>query len=283
MLFKENLSARRKELNLTQKELAKKLNVSDKTISKWENGGSYPDLPILIELSKVLEIELKELLEEQQQENSYENIINNEKINKFKLKSLISMGLVLFSFIIYFNMNSELFISLFVLSIIFSIIIFIYNNITFYLFYNDKHNTKEYDLLYFKFSQILLHMYSLLCWTIIIENFRSIFGINGIQLKKLLIVVLLTLIMGIISAYILPKIQKKSGIKICNDRKTKIIKIILIIFVILTFLALAISFIIHYLVMEGYPYPIPLLYRSFLLITYILYMIFLNKNKYFKE
>ena len=39
-------SALRKRSGLTQAELAEKLNISNKTISKWENGQGYPTLPI---------------------------------------------------------------------------------------------------------------------------------------------------------------------------------------------------------------------------------------------
>ena len=34
------IARRRKELNMTQKELAEKLNITDRAVSKWENGGS---------------------------------------------------------------------------------------------------------------------------------------------------------------------------------------------------------------------------------------------------
>lgn len=60
--MKDIISKRRKELGLTQQELADKLFVSDKVISKWETGKSVPDTSILVELSKVLEISLDELL-----------------------------------------------------------------------------------------------------------------------------------------------------------------------------------------------------------------------------
>ena len=44
----------RKKKNLTQKDLAEKLYVSDKTVSKWERGKSYPDLQILVSMSNQL-------------------------------------------------------------------------------------------------------------------------------------------------------------------------------------------------------------------------------------
>lgn len=52
----------RKEKGLTQKELAELIGVSDKTISKWENGNSSPDTSMLMSLSEALEITVNELL-----------------------------------------------------------------------------------------------------------------------------------------------------------------------------------------------------------------------------
>ena len=52
----------RKEKGLTQKELAELIGVSDKTISKWENGTSSPDTSMLMSLSEALEITVNELL-----------------------------------------------------------------------------------------------------------------------------------------------------------------------------------------------------------------------------
>lgn len=52
----------RKENNLTQKQLAEKLNVTDKAISCWETGKGYPDILMLIPLCKVLGVSVNELL-----------------------------------------------------------------------------------------------------------------------------------------------------------------------------------------------------------------------------
>ncbi|MBR5309787.1 MAG: helix-turn-helix transcriptional regulator [Oscillospiraceae bacterium] len=52
----------RTEKNLTQKELAEKLNVSTAAISKWENGKGFPDISILEKLSDTLEISIGELV-----------------------------------------------------------------------------------------------------------------------------------------------------------------------------------------------------------------------------
>ena len=52
----------RKEKNLTQKELADKLCISDKAVSKWERGLNLPDISLLIPLSKILGVTTTELL-----------------------------------------------------------------------------------------------------------------------------------------------------------------------------------------------------------------------------
>ena len=52
----------RKEQNMTQRQLAEHLNISDKTVSKWECGKGMPDNSILLELCDVLQINVNELL-----------------------------------------------------------------------------------------------------------------------------------------------------------------------------------------------------------------------------
>lgn len=52
----------REKQNLTQKELADKLSVSDKTVSKWETNRGLPDISIIEDLAKALHISLAELL-----------------------------------------------------------------------------------------------------------------------------------------------------------------------------------------------------------------------------
>lgn len=52
----------RKEHGLTQKQLADKMNLSDRTISKWERGLGCPDISLLHELSDVLNVNLEKIL-----------------------------------------------------------------------------------------------------------------------------------------------------------------------------------------------------------------------------
>lgn len=52
----------RKEKNLTQVQLAERMNISDKTVSKWERGFGCPEVSLLPELSTILDVDLENLL-----------------------------------------------------------------------------------------------------------------------------------------------------------------------------------------------------------------------------
>lgn len=58
----------RKEQGLTQKELADKVNVTDKAVSKWETGKGFPDMKLLEPLAHVLGVSLVELMQGKRQE-----------------------------------------------------------------------------------------------------------------------------------------------------------------------------------------------------------------------
>ncbi|MEQ3404703.1 helix-turn-helix domain-containing protein [Dorea formicigenerans] len=92
----------RKKKNLTQKDLAEKLYVSDKTVSKWERGVCLPDVSVYKELCSILGISLNEFLagEDIAQENiiqkSETNIIEviRDNINKQKCLKVMKCILV---------------------------------------------------------------------------------------------------------------------------------------------------------------------------------------------
>lgn len=71
----------REKKNLTQAELAEKLNVSDKTISKWENAKGYPDISLLEPLANSLGVSVAELLSGNAVQNA--NISANMLRTKF--------------------------------------------------------------------------------------------------------------------------------------------------------------------------------------------------------
>ena len=53
----------RKEKNITQEELAEKMGVSRRTVSRWETGSNMPDMDILIDISDFYEVDLREILD----------------------------------------------------------------------------------------------------------------------------------------------------------------------------------------------------------------------------
>lgn len=80
------ITKKRKEQNLTQKQLAEKLKVSDKSISKWENGVDEPNLMMLSNICKELNISLKELhfnIENPKKENDKSTKILSNSVFKW--------------------------------------------------------------------------------------------------------------------------------------------------------------------------------------------------------
>ncbi len=71
--------------NLTQIQLAKKLHISNKTVSKWENGRGMPDVSLLLPLSEALGVSVTELLMSEKIES--ENI-NKSKVEKMTITTL---------------------------------------------------------------------------------------------------------------------------------------------------------------------------------------------------
>lgn len=92
----------RKGKNLTQSELAEKLGITDRAVSKWENGRGLPDLSLIKDLCDQLGITVDELLcgERKTSEGGDEAIISllnysSETIKKYKQKMLFSLMLVI--------------------------------------------------------------------------------------------------------------------------------------------------------------------------------------------
>lgn len=94
MEFKQVLKEKRKALNLTQSDLALILNVSDKTISSWENGRSYPDILMLKSIAMALKTDVNILIDATDLKEDINNIdkevaLNNKKKEKKYIKNII--------------------------------------------------------------------------------------------------------------------------------------------------------------------------------------------------
>ena len=100
----------RKNSNLTQMQLAEKLNITHIALSKRENGKAMPDSSIMLDLCKELKISVNELLSGEMidmknynkmaEENLFKLNESNEKKKKIILKSAIVIGLLIFIIIL---------------------------------------------------------------------------------------------------------------------------------------------------------------------------------------
>lgn len=117
-MFKDKILECRKKAGLSQEELAHQLGVSRQSVSKWENGSSFPEMDKCIELCKLFHISLDELFLDESTKTIDENFMNNvshviQKNNHhIRLISGISLAFValmtLICFISLSYMNSQL-------------------------------------------------------------------------------------------------------------------------------------------------------------------------------
>ena len=77
------IADRRKQVNLTQMQLAEILNITDRAVSKWETGKSLPDSSVMLELCNILKITVNDLLSGE--------VITMENYNKEMENKLIEM------------------------------------------------------------------------------------------------------------------------------------------------------------------------------------------------
>ncbi len=97
------IAERRKAVNLTQMQLAEKLNITDRAVSKWETGRALPDSSIMLELCSILKITVNELLSgevlnmdnynKQLENNLIEMAKQKEKADKMLLKLEFAVGI----------------------------------------------------------------------------------------------------------------------------------------------------------------------------------------------
>lgn len=91
------ISSCRKEKGLTQAKLAEQIGISDRAVSKWENGKSLPDASIMMELCDILGITVNDLLKgervnmEENAKVSNEIILNLKQDNEDKARMLLKL------------------------------------------------------------------------------------------------------------------------------------------------------------------------------------------------
>ena len=96
-LVPQNLVALRKQKNLTQIELAEKINYSDKAISRWEKGEVMPNYEILEQLAEIYQVPFTYFFEEHELES---NKTNNQKETNIYIAAILSMILVVWTVVV---------------------------------------------------------------------------------------------------------------------------------------------------------------------------------------
>ncbi len=104
-MFSDLLIKLRKEKGMTQKDLAEVLHISDKSISRWENGSNLPSLEMMYEISKVFGVPFNTLIKARVSNDNVDDtykeiinelsVINKKKIKVFKIIILISLITIL--------------------------------------------------------------------------------------------------------------------------------------------------------------------------------------------
>lgn len=190
------IKKRRKEIGLTQEELANKLYVTEKAISRWETGRGTPDISLLIPLSKELNVDISEILngESRKRPNDVEQLIEYNEINKRTKYGLSFKFTILFyvlSILIYliylrfeYDPRIELnyFIRLF--SIIISSLFIIIGNKIYSNYYVEKIEDKNRMI---KLSQIIVFVYYciLMFNMTIFARYNSSYGYNLVPFKSI--------------------------------------------------------------------------------------------------
>lgn len=94
------IAATRKEQNFTQRQLAEKLNISDKTVSKWECGNGLPEVSLMLPLCDALKINVNELLsgerlsDDNYHEKAEENVMDLIREKEESKKKIILSAMV---------------------------------------------------------------------------------------------------------------------------------------------------------------------------------------------
>lgn len=232
MHFSKILKQERKKQNLTQFELAELLNVSDKTISSWENGRSYPDVIMLKSIAVALKIDVTVLLDAEDF-NTEINDIDKEELKEKHLKEkkyiknvIISIFLNIASLLIpivriilmnayglkldpsisqipnfteYERISRIIFPILIiccVILMIISIAIFIVSSVEFKKNFIDTSYNVRYKLIMYKYINIYSGVFAIVLFLTLMPLYINIYSIIIVFLSMLVLYILITIIVS---------------------------------------------------------------------------------------
>ena len=106
--FNELIVELRKKQGLTQQQLAKKLNITDKAVSKWERGLSYPDITSISMLAKALGVDSAYLIDSCKRDDSKNPYQNKESIKDLIVLVINTLGVAMGIAVIVLNILNEI-------------------------------------------------------------------------------------------------------------------------------------------------------------------------------
>ena len=101
MSFKDNLRKERSKASLSQEKLAFEMSVSRQTISKWENGDSYPSTKHILMLTKILNCSMDELVDNEAEDKQPTNIVCTTSPKRYVLlvaSAIATLVIAIFGF-----------------------------------------------------------------------------------------------------------------------------------------------------------------------------------------
>ena len=189
------IKSKRKELGITQEELANKLFVTEKAVSRWETGRGTPDISLLIPLAKELQIDVSELLSGETKEKNniesvieYNNQIRKEKHNKYFMFTIVSyvISILIFLFYLRFDYDPNIELNYFIrltYTVISSIFIIIGNKIYSNYYVEKIEDKKRISTI----SKVIIFIYYviMLINMSFLARYRTMTGVNLIPFKTI--------------------------------------------------------------------------------------------------
>lgn len=189
------IKSKRKELGITQEELANKLFVTEKAVSRWETGRGTPDISLLIPLAKELQIDVSELLSGETKEKNniesvieYNNQIRKEKHNKYFMFTIVSyvISIMIFLFYLRFDYDPNIELNYFIrltYTVISSIFIIIGNKIYSNYYVEKIEDKKKISTI----SKVIIFIYYviMLINMSFLARYRTMTGVNLIPFKTI--------------------------------------------------------------------------------------------------
>lgn len=180
----------RKKKDLTQEQLAKKIDVSKKTISKWENDETYPDIEHLKKLCKIFKVDIENLVQGKISKSDKEEIDNEYKKFAKSIGTgvfLCAIGYAWYILLDYTLKNSAIPLTVLLIFILVGVCMFTYYGMNFEQFIKEQKNIsklyskKEQKEFMKKFSLVITIGIGLIIFAIILHV-----ALNNLVEEKLL-------------------------------------------------------------------------------------------------